>query len=161
MTETPVKLKVTLTQAQASALHYLLKGEPLLSDLHGEVIGGLCDAKAKDRERARQEEAKAAKAPHLCGRCGKRGKIVNQCGCDPSNLPTRVQYEEVYRFTNGFARQAESLFGWLRQYGLNPTCGSLNGESVISLPVNEVETLRRLQETNPARFGNAPVTITG
>lgn len=85
MTETPVKLKVTLTQAQASALHYLLKQEPLLSDLHGEVIGGLCDARAKDRERARQE---AAKAPHLCGRCGKRGKIVNQCRCDPNNLPT-------------------------------------------------------------------------
>lgn len=28
---------------------------------------------------------------YRCGSCGKLGRIVNECGCDPNNLPTRVK----------------------------------------------------------------------
>lgn len=33
---------------------------------------------------------------HTCSRCQAPNQIVNQCGCDPSNLPTRPR---VFRFT--------------------------------------------------------------
>ncbi len=26
-----------------------------------------------------------------CGKCGKENEIVNQCGCDPNNLPTKIK----------------------------------------------------------------------
>lgn len=30
------------------------------------------------------------RASHRCSRCGHIGVIVNECGCDPDNLPTRA-----------------------------------------------------------------------
>jgi hypothetical protein len=30
------------------------------------------------------------RAMHKCAWCGQRNEIVNQCHCDPNNLPTRV-----------------------------------------------------------------------
>lgn len=29
---------------------------------------------------------------HQCPRCGRENEIVNQCRCDPNNLPTRVPF---------------------------------------------------------------------
>ena len=28
-----------------------------------------------------------------CSRCGQQNHIVNECGCDPNNLPTKVPYQ--------------------------------------------------------------------
>jgi hypothetical protein len=39
----------------------------------------------------------ARQAPHLrCPRCSKVGRIVNECGCDPDNMPTPCS-EEAYQ----------------------------------------------------------------
>ncbi len=27
-----------------------------------------------------------------CGRCGAQARIVNECGCDKNNMPTKVNY---------------------------------------------------------------------
>jgi hypothetical protein len=32
---------------------------------------------------------------HKCPRCGRLNHIVNQCGCDPANLPTKCNLVEV------------------------------------------------------------------
>lgn len=40
-----------------------------------------------------------------CSRCGQANRIVNQCGCDPENLPTRVPYPAI--------RTDEALLVWL------------------------------------------------
>ena len=34
---------------------------------------------------------------YSCPRCGRANEIVNQCGCDPDNLPTRVPCRLVIR----------------------------------------------------------------
>jgi hypothetical protein len=52
---------------------------------------------------------------------------------------------EVYRFPNGFRKEAQSTHGWLRHYNLNPTIGTDGGETIISLPDNEVSCLRLIQ----------------
>jgi hypothetical protein len=63
---------------------------------------------------------------------------------------------EVYRFPNGFMREAESTYGWLRHYNLNPQWGTDGGDTLIMLPEGEVSCLRMMQRANPARFGNCP-----
>ena len=64
---------------------------------------------------------------------------------------------EVYPFPNGFRREAESMYGWLRHYNLTPSWGDLSkGSTPIMLPAHEVECLRMMQRGNPARFGNPP-----
>jgi hypothetical protein len=36
-------------------------------------------------------------SPHcVCPMCGKSGSIVNQCGCDPGNTPTRIEEPVVH-----------------------------------------------------------------
>ena len=68
---------------------------------------------------------------------------------------TKAEFVEVYRFRNGFAKEAASMFGWLQHYNLSPSCGDCGvGESVILLPKNQVEFLQMMQKGNPARFGN-------
>ena len=61
---------------------------------------------------------------------------------------------EVYRFPNGFMKEAQSTHMWLRHYNLHPTIGTDGGETVINLPDSEVSCLRLMQKHNPARFGN-------
>ena len=72
--------------------------------------------------------------------------------------------ETVYTFPNGYAAQAESIYCWLRHYGLNPRWemgenGKLrddDGTIRIALPAGEIPCLRLMQHDNPARFGHAP-----
>ena len=64
--------------------------------------------------------------------------------------------EVVYTFPNGFQKEAESMYGWLRHYSLTPSWGHTKGYQEICLPHSEVACLRKMQESNPARFGNPP-----
>lgn len=73
------------------------------------------------------------------------------------NLAPRVL---VYDFPNGFHREAENMFGWLRHEGFSPewNAGFRDGEhrTGITIPSDEVPQLRIFQKTNPARWGNPP-----
>jgi len=52
-------------------------------------------------------------------------------------------------------KEAESMYGWLRHYGLTPSWGpSRMGKSIILLPTSEIPTLVKMQQHDPARFGN-------
>ena len=66
---------------------------------------------------------------------------------------------KVYDFPNGFRAQAENMYGWLRHYGFTPSwCEGTEHEgwngTGIAIPPGEVSQLRKLQETNPARWGS-------
>jgi hypothetical protein len=67
---------------------------------------------------------------------------------------------EVYRFPNGFRNEATSMFGWLQFASLHPVWDSAEDETdrytLIRLPNDEVPVLRRMQEHDPARWGNPP-----
>lgn len=65
--------------------------------------------------------------------------------------------ETVYTFPNGFLKEAQSTYTWLRHYNLNPSWGTcLDGQHRIQLPAAEVPCLRMMQKADPARFGNPP-----
>lgn len=71
--------------------------------------------------------------------------------------PVALGMEAVYTFTNGFTEQGDAMYRWLLQYGLHPRWRGTAGVGlVIELPAAEVESLRLLQSSEPARFGNAP-----
>ena len=64
--------------------------------------------------------------------------------------------KRVYLFPNGFSREAEAMYGWLRNYNLTPSWGDCEpGKLAIDLPAGEVSCLLLMAEHNPARFGNA------
>lgn len=68
--------------------------------------------------------------------------------------------ERVYDYPNGFRREAESMYGWLRHEGFTPAwdMGVREGEHRlgITLPASQVPQLREFQRRHPARWGNAP-----
>ena len=68
---------------------------------------------------------------------------------------------EVYRFPSGFGKEATNTYSWLRFNNLNPQWRLDGGDSTILLPVGEVESLRRIQRSEPARFGNPPAFENG
>lgn len=48
-----------------------------------------------------------------CPKCGVANQIVNQCGCDPNNLPTKVPtslYEEIVAAGIRFDHHASDLY---------------------------------------------------
>ena len=93
---------------------------------------------------------------YKCPRCEAENPIVNFCGCDPNNLPIKVPIA-VYTFSNSFLPNGNAMFTWLRLAGLNPSWGPWqDGNISICLAEEEVPSLRLLQKSNPARFGNAP-----
>jgi hypothetical protein len=47
---------------------------------------------------------------HVCNQCGQANRIVNECRCDPNNLPTLVNASEP-QWTDEDARQSVSQ-GW-------------------------------------------------
>jgi hypothetical protein len=65
----------------------------------------------------------------------------------------------VYQFPNGFRREAQDTFGWLRHYQFTPSWvpngNDANGVA-IAIPENEISQLRLLQKNNPARWGSPP-----
>ena len=70
-----------------------------------------------------------------------------------------TQLTTVYKWPNGFRREAESMCGWLRNYQFSPRWVDTDGEPggmALAIPDNEVSQLRLLQKTNPARWGNCP-----
>ena len=36
----------------------------------------------------------------VCGYCGSPNEIVNQCGCDPDNLPTKIPVDDISSSAN-------------------------------------------------------------
>jgi hypothetical protein len=67
--------------------------------------------------------------------------------------------QEVYRFPNGFRREAEAMFKWLAYERLQPAWGNVHqgkGDLTILIPDEMVPQLRLFQRTNPARWGNPP-----
>lgn len=66
----------------------------------------------------------------------------------------RANAVQVYKFPNGFRPEAEKTFKWLQHYNLHPSFQWNEGELLILLPQHEVGSLRQMQESNPARFGN-------
>lgn len=68
--------------------------------------------------------------------------------------------ERVYDFRNGYRKEAENIYGWLRHAGFTPEwdLGDREGEYRygITLPAREVSQLHELQRQHPARWGNAP-----
>lgn len=100
-----------------------------------------------------------------------REEGVEQRASDPLGEPDvvvapveveKVARETVYEWSNGFRPQAENMYGWLRHEGFSPAWDFTEKDekgwqkTCITLPVNEVEGLRALQRSNPARFGNTP-----
>jgi hypothetical protein len=73
----------------------------------------------------------------------------------PSSSKNFVQ---VYHFPNGFQTQAQHIFRWLQNPGVgvqfHPAYKWIGGDVAIELPEEEVPALRRLQQQNPARWGN-------
>lgn len=65
----------------------------------------------------------------------------------------------VYRFRNGFQKQADNTYGWLRSYNLTPSWEFKDGETMIRLPLIEVPCLRLMQKADPARWGNPPEPV--
>ena len=62
----------------------------------------------------------------------------------------------VYLFPNGFRKEAEATYGWLRNYNLTPSWGNCEpGKLAIELPASEVSCLLLMAEHNPAMFGNS------
>lgn len=47
-----------------------------------------------------------------CHNCGAVNKIVNQCGCDPNNMPTRPDWEKIMKEYQTYHHQ---LWGWLAE----------------------------------------------
>lgn len=67
----------------------------------------------------------------------------------------------VYEFSNGFRKEAENMYGWLRHEQFTPKwgagiAGKNPSELSILLPPEEVPQLRIFQTSNPARWGNHP-----
>ena len=64
----------------------------------------------------------------------------------------------VYVFPNGFAKEGDAMYAWLRHYGFNPAWASPPpadpGASVIEVPDHEVSGVALIAKANPARFGN-------
>jgi hypothetical protein len=68
-----------------------------------------------------------------------------------------MAWQVVYTFPNGFQKEAEATYGWLRHYNLTPRWGTCaDGSMRIELSAALVPCLRMMQRHNPARFGNAP-----
>lgn len=77
--------------------------------------------------------------------------------CPMTTTATTKATRTVYTFPNGFARNAEAIYGWLRHYNLTPSWGDCSDGSMrIELSPSDAGCLVKMMKHNPARFGNPP-----